>query len=376
MNSKNKPVSSNNCLDDEIDDNDAIQITDINDLSESESDIDTNIMVDEIIYPGLPLKKEYILLRKIGFGANAAVWMAYRIPDKSYVAIKIQNYHCYEDGCREISIMKQIKQYALANIEKKTYCIYMIEYFIFEENEEMRFVCSVYDLYAGSIQLPITYGKYKYGLPVPVVKRIIKQLLTALDILHTKLKVIHVDVKPENILFKGIPSYHRHIVKLFEEARFQEQYEKLCKKYQLAKQSTHKLWEEIEALAQESVSTICKIDDILIPSESLESESSSDDGFVRGDDDDSQSIEEDIDHPVRRQSIEDTVARLDYSVMHDFDTENYYEFKTVLNNRQNSTDTNSIINDCLFCLITNKRIDRLRKQLLFLDSYQRLSTRS
>ncbi len=35
------------------------------------------------------------------------------------------------------------------------------------------------------------------GLPVPVVKRIIKQILMGLDYLHRECGIIHTDLKPE-----------------------------------------------------------------------------------------------------------------------------------------------------------------------------------
>ena len=53
---------------------------------------------EEFIFPGLILKNDYVLLKKIGFGNNASVWMVYQISTKFYLAIKIQDYQCYEDG--------------------------------------------------------------------------------------------------------------------------------------------------------------------------------------------------------------------------------------------------------------------------------------
>lgn len=39
-----------------------------------------------------------------------------------------------------------------------------------------------------------------YGIPINNVKRIMRQVLEGLDYLHTKCKIIHTDIKPENIL--------------------------------------------------------------------------------------------------------------------------------------------------------------------------------
>lgn len=39
-----------------------------------------------------------------------------------------------------------------------------------------------------------------YGIPIKNVKRIMRQVLEGLDYLHTKCKIIHTDIKPENVL--------------------------------------------------------------------------------------------------------------------------------------------------------------------------------
>jgi serine/threonine-protein kinase SRPK3 len=39
------------------------------------------------------------------------------------------------------------------------------------------------------------------GIPIPLVREIIRQVLIALDYMHRICKLIHTDVKPENIVF-------------------------------------------------------------------------------------------------------------------------------------------------------------------------------
>lgn len=44
--------------------------------------------------------------------------------------------------------------------------------------------------------------KYDYrGIPMPIVREITKQLLMALDYMHRVCKLIHTDLKPENVTF-------------------------------------------------------------------------------------------------------------------------------------------------------------------------------
>ncbi len=44
--------------------------------------------------------------------------------------------------------------------------------------------------------------KYEYrGIPIPIVREMTRQLLLSLDYMHRVCKVIHTDLKPENITF-------------------------------------------------------------------------------------------------------------------------------------------------------------------------------
>lgn len=44
--------------------------------------------------------------------------------------------------------------------------------------------------------------KYDYrGVPLPIVRRICKQLLLGLDYMHRVCGIIHTDLKPENAVF-------------------------------------------------------------------------------------------------------------------------------------------------------------------------------
>lgn len=43
--------------------------------------------------------------------------------------------------------------------------------------------------------------RYDYkGIPMPIVRRMTKQVLIGLDYLHRKCKIIHTDLKPENVI--------------------------------------------------------------------------------------------------------------------------------------------------------------------------------
>jgi serine/threonine protein kinase len=319
-------------------------------------------LTDEVIYSGLILNGDYVLIKKIGYGNNAGVWMTYKISTKSYFAIKIQDYQCYDDGCREIKILKKIAEFMEKNKNHKTYCVNMLECFKYSEerNDGVIFVCSVYDLYAGSINTPISTGIHKYGLPINVVKRITKQLLTALSILHNELNVIHTDIKPENILLKGIPNVHNKIMKMFEETKFHEKYDILTIKFS---KNPKKFNEKRNMLALSCVANLELIEDPFICRPTTISDEEEDDSgsHIEGEEDDfedlaSKSEEEEEEEPAssiklnkRTQSVDDLPEFIDYKISHSL--EEFYDHETVINNRKKTTDHKVIIdekyiNDC------------------------------
>lgn len=332
--------------------------------SSSEYDMDDPLLKqpDEIIYPGLVLKKEYILLKKIGHGNNATVWMVYYIPTKKYLAMKIQDDQCYNDGCREVVIIKKINTFCKENPHVNSYCVNMLDFFVFQENETTKFVCSVYELFAGSVQMLLNKGKHKYGLPIPVVKKITKQLLTALNVLHSQVKIIHTDIKPENILFRGVPDYHKKIMDLFEKSEFDKKYSQLYDSYLLERSKTNerkadnideKFNEELEILCLDSVKEIYFLNIEVNEDEEFDPDDSDfdEDDFIEGEDDvysGSSDYDGSDDTPVfneRRQSIDDTIEHFDYNEIHDLEVECGYNFVDVLNNSKNSTDKTEVIDE-------------------------------
>uniref|UniRef100_A0A6C0C9R5 non-specific serine/threonine protein kinase n=1 Tax=viral metagenome TaxID=1070528 RepID=A0A6C0C9R5_9ZZZZ len=330
------------------------------DSNSSQRDSDEELpLTDEIIYPGLILNGDYVLIKKIGYGNNAGVWMTYKISTKSYFAIKIQDYQCYDDGCREIKILKKVAEFMEKNKSHKTYCINMLECFKYSEehNDSVIFVCSVYDLYAGSINTPISTGVHKYGLPINVVKKITKQLLTALSVLHNELNVIHTDIKPENILLKGVPTVHNKIIKMFEETKFHEKYDVLAVKFS---RNPKKFNEKRNMLALACVANLEIIEDAFIcrPTTLSDEEEEDSGSHIEGEEDDFEDVinkSESEEAPAstklnkRSQSVDDLPEFLDYKVSHSL--EEFYDHESVINNKKKTTDHKVIldekyINDC------------------------------
>lgn len=57
----------------------------------------------------------------------------------------------------------------------------------------------VFEVLGHNLLSPIIQSNYK-GLPVVAVKWIIRQVLLGVDYLHRQCRIIHTDIKPENIL--------------------------------------------------------------------------------------------------------------------------------------------------------------------------------
>ena len=89
---------------------------------------------EEFFFPGRVLLYKYVLLRIIGKGNNAAIWMVYRITEDDFVALKVQNHLCYHDGSREIAILRDITEYQKKNSNYITNCVSMLDFFMVTEN--------------------------------------------------------------------------------------------------------------------------------------------------------------------------------------------------------------------------------------------------
>lgn len=313
---------------------------------------------DEVIHPGFVLKGSYLLLKKIGSGNNASVWMTYHILNDKFLAMKIQDHLCYNDGCREVTIVNKISEYGKNNPE--FFCVQLLDHFYFELSDNIKYVCSIYELYAGSIHFLLEEGKYKYGLPLPVVKTIIKQLLTSLSTLHGKLNIIHSDVKPENILFKGLPDYQKNIIKLFNRSGFREKYTELCNEYPNRHDNLEiedEFMDNLEYIAMDAIKEIRILEECLNTNEELipddpnnnekyydstdsEDYDYSDNSDYYDDDEDTGPIKK---YNERLQSVDDCQEILDCKEICDLDKE--YNFTTTLNNRESSSDKRKMIDD-------------------------------
>ncbi|KAG6125647.1 hypothetical protein E4U38_007477 [Claviceps purpurea] len=131
----------------------------------------------------------YSILRKLGYGRYSTVWLARDLKCQRYVALKLLTNNCY-GGPYEIferEILEKIRDVSRKRVLMKGPN---------GDHVGLTFDVLGHDLYTESMRY--TYGR----APVKAVKEIVRQLLNALDFLHTECGVIHTDLKGTNILFE------------------------------------------------------------------------------------------------------------------------------------------------------------------------------
>eukprot|EP00658_Telonema_sp_P-2_P084317 TRINITY_DN932_c0_g2_i4.p1 TRINITY_DN932_c0_g2~~TRINITY_DN932_c0_g2_i4.p1 ORF type:complete len:490 (-),score=166.87 TRINITY_DN932_c0_g2_i4:414-1883(-) len=97
----------------------------------------------------------------------------------------------------EIKILKQISG---ADPEGASQVVLLLDSFA-HRGPHGKHVCMVFQVFGPNLLSLIKAYDYK-GIPLDIVKTIARQVLAALDFIHTKLDMIHTDLKPENVLLR------------------------------------------------------------------------------------------------------------------------------------------------------------------------------
>ncbi|XP_041639112.1 SRSF protein kinase 1b isoform X3 [Cheilinus undulatus] len=141
----------------------------------------------------------YHVIRKLGWGHFSTVWLAWDIQEKRFVAMKVVKSaeHYTETALDEIKLLKSVRN-TDPNDPNRERVVQLLDDFKISGMNGTH-VCMVFEVLGYHLLKWIIKSNYQ-GLPLPCVKSIIRQVLQGLDYLHTKCRIIHTDIKPENIL--------------------------------------------------------------------------------------------------------------------------------------------------------------------------------
>ena len=148
----------------------------------------------------------YVLIKELGVGAYATVWMCYSVNKKELFAMKIFKQVEKNVAKREIDLYEKFNKMGIKHTTKL--------HNSFEYDDKIYLVL---DLMAGSLYDLIKHGgtdddvTFETGFEIDFVIKIVYDILETLSDLHEK-GIIHGDVKPENILLYGRTKMHNDII--------------------------------------------------------------------------------------------------------------------------------------------------------------------
>ncbi|XP_076623348.1 SR splicing factor protein kinase [Colletes latitarsis] len=155
-------------------------------------------------------QNRYHVTRKLGWGHFSTVWLCWDLQDKRFVALKVVKSasHFTETALDEIKLLKDVRDIDPSD-PKRNKTVQLLNDFKISGINGLH-VCMVFEVLGDNLLKLIIKSNYR-GIPRNNVKRIIRQVLEGLDYLHNKCKIIHTDIKPENVLICVDEAYIRKL---------------------------------------------------------------------------------------------------------------------------------------------------------------------
>lgn len=155
-------------------------------------------------------QSRYHVTRKLGWGHFSTVWLCWDLVDKRFVALKVVKSapHFTETAMDEIKLLKAVRESDPSDPKRNKTVQLLNDFKISGINGTH--ICMVFEVLGHNLLKLIIKSNYR-GIPRNNVKVIIRQVLEGLDYLHTKCKIIHTDIKPENVLICVDEGYVRKL---------------------------------------------------------------------------------------------------------------------------------------------------------------------
>jgi len=152
----------------------------------------------------------YHVVRKLGWGHFSTVWLCWDLTGRRYVALKVVKSatHYTDTALDEIKLLKCVREADPTDPNREKTVQLLDDFKITGVNGTH--VCMVFEVLGNNLLKLIIRSNYQ-GIPIGNVKSIMRQSLEALDYLHSKCKIIHTDIKPENILMCVEDQHVRHL---------------------------------------------------------------------------------------------------------------------------------------------------------------------
>jgi len=172
----------------------------------------------------------YIVVEKLGWGYFSTVWLCFDLQEKVFRAVKIQKsakdftdaahdeikllntvMQKFRESCTHSEIVsssatlsENVETNIVASQPKIDYSdlriVGMFDSFLVRGVNGTH-MCMAFEVMGANLLKLIEQFDFK-GVPLDIVKIIMRDVLEGLDFLHTTCKVIHTDIKPENILIE------------------------------------------------------------------------------------------------------------------------------------------------------------------------------
>uniref|UniRef100_A0A803KLQ3 non-specific serine/threonine protein kinase n=1 Tax=Xenopus tropicalis TaxID=8364 RepID=A0A803KLQ3_XENTR len=141
------------------------------------------------VQAGDMLNRRYQAIHKVGWGYFSTVWLCHDLQKKKKVAVKISKSgrRFSEAALDEISILNCVNGARKKESQGENVIQLLDDFKLIGEN-------------GLHIRLMVSENHGSEGLPLTCVRRVLQQVLQGLNFLHKRCRIIHTDIKPENIL--------------------------------------------------------------------------------------------------------------------------------------------------------------------------------